>query len=233
MLVLRSDWGVKAGTLVARPLRRALERSMNDNVPGEFKAGFFAGRSQTWIELFHRVQKEHDIDIRAWSDAFLDFHPMSHQRTAEAVKAWVDLLPWSPDYEGEEQARTAVRMAITMQLAYGRDRHLTPLQLYRLQHPVEPGEGASMDLAKQIEIECRPFLDPDLRLDGTDQELAEIRRKLLAVDQAIGRHHEVKFRQGQRGYQIAIDTTLASTADEIKRDAIFAEIEMIMSGEQL
>lgn len=206
---------------------------MNDNVPNEFRAGFFADRSRGWIELFHKVQKEHEIDIRAWADAFLDFHPIPHQRTPEAITAWADLLPWSPEYEGGEQARTAVRMSIAMQLAYGRDRHLTPLQLYRLQHPVEPNEGASMDLAKQIEIECKPFLDPDLRLDGTDQELAEIRRKLLAVDQAIGRHHEVRFRLRQRGYEIAIDTTLASTADEIKRDAIIAEIEMIMSGEQV
>lgn len=206
---------------------------MNDNTPSEFTAGFFAGRSQSWIETFHRVQKEHEIDVKAWAQAFLDFHPIAHQRTPEAVKAWADLLPWSPEYEGEEQARMAVRMSIAMQLAYGRDRHLTPLQLYRLQHPVEPDEGASMDLAKQIEIECRPFLDPDLLLDGTDLELAEIRRKLLAVDQAIGRHHEVRFRLRRRGYEIAIDTTLASTADEIKRDAIIAEIEMIMSGEQV
>lgn len=206
---------------------------MNDNIPGEFKAGFFADRDQAWIELFQKVQKEHEIDIRAWADAFLNFHPMAHQRTAEAVKAWADLLPWSPDYEGEEQARMAVRMSIAMQLAYGRDRHLTPLQLYRFQHPIEPDEGASMDLAKLIEIECRPFLDPDLKLDGTDLELTEIHRKLLAVDQAIGRHHEVLFRLRRRGYEIAIDTTLASTVDEIKRDAIIAEIEMIMSGEQV
>ncbi|MCZ8158289.1 MAG: hypothetical protein O9256_00090 [Rhizobiaceae bacterium] len=206
---------------------------MNDNVPDEFKAGFFANRNRDWIELFQKVQKEHEIDIRAWADAFLDFHPVQHQRSVEAVKAWSDLLPWSPDYEGEEQARMAVRMSIAMQVAYGRDRHLTPLQVYRLQHPIETDEGASMDLAKHIEIECRPFLDPDLRLDGTDQELAEIRRKLLAVDQAIGAHHEVKFRLRRRGYEIAIDTTLASTIDEIKRDAIIAEIEMIMRGEQI
>lgn len=206
---------------------------MNDNIPSEFKAGFFVDRDTAWIKTFHRVQKEHEIDVRAWADAFLDFHPMSHQRTAEAIKAWSDLMPWSPEYQGEEQARMAVRMSIAMQLAYGRDRHLTPLQLYRLQHPVDLDEGTSMDLAKQIEIECRPFLDPDLQLDGTDLELAEIRRKLLAVDQAIGRQHEVKFRLRRRGYEIAIDATLASTADEIKRDAIIAEIEMIMRGEQV
>ncbi|MFL0693664.1 MAG: hypothetical protein ACJLUP_16670 [Agrobacterium tumefaciens] len=206
---------------------------MNDNVPEEFKAGFFAERDTAWIETFHRIQKEHEIDIRAWADAFLDFHPVQHQRTVEAIKAWADLLPWSPDIQGEEQARMAVRMAITMQLAYGRDRHLTPLQVYRLQHPVSPDEGASMDLAKQIETECKPFLDPDLRLDGTDLELAEIHRKLLAIDQAIGGHHEVRFRLRNRGYEIAIDTTLASTADEIRRDAIIAEIEMIMRGEQV
>lgn len=206
---------------------------MNDNIPSEFRSGFFADRSRDWIELFQKVQNEHEIDIRAWSDAFLDFHPVQHQRSVEAVKAWADLLPWSPEYEGEEQARTAVRMSIAMQLAFGRDRHLTPLQLYRLQHPSSPDEGASMDLSKQIEIECKPFLAPDLRLDGTDLELAEIRRKLFAVDQAIGRHHEVQFRLRRRGYEIAIDTTLAATVDEIKRDAIIAEIEMIMRGEQV
>ncbi|WP_037068252.1 hypothetical protein [Allorhizobium undicola] len=74
-------------------------------------------------------------------------------------------------------------------------------------------EGTSMDMAKQMEIDFKPFLDPDLVLDGTDQELADLRQKLLAVDRAIGRHP-------------------MSTIDEIKRDAIIAEIEMIMSGEQ-
>lgn len=95
-------------------------------------------------------------------------------------------------------------------------------------------EGASMDLAKQIEIEFRPFLSPDLQLDRTDQELADLRKKLLSVDRAIGRHHEVKFQKRQRGYEIAIDTQHPmSTVDEIKRDAIIVEIEMIMSGEQV
>lgn len=94
-------------------------------------------------------------------------------------------------------------------------------------------QGVTMDLAKQIEIECRPYLDPDLRLDGTDMQLADLRRKLLAVDHAIGWHHEVKFRKRTRGYEIAIGTQHPmSTVDEIKRDAIIAEIEMIMSGEQ-
>lgn len=91
-----------------------------------------------------------------------------------------------------------------------------------------------MDMAKQIEIECRPFLSPDLKLDGTDIELADLRQKLLAVDRAIGRHHEIRFKKRQRGYEIAIDTQHPmSTVDEIKRDAIIAEIEMIMRGEQL
>ncbi|KAB1086191.1 hypothetical protein F4V91_06925 [Neorhizobium galegae] len=95
-------------------------------------------------------------------------------------------------------------------------------------------EGLSMDLARQLEIEFKPFLSPDLRLDGTDLELADLRRKLLAVDQAIGRHHEVKFQKRQRGYEIAIDREHPmSTIDEIKRHAIIAEIEMIMSGEQV
>ncbi|OAE46836.1 hypothetical protein [Agrobacterium tumefaciens] len=95
-------------------------------------------------------------------------------------------------------------------------------------------EGTSMDMAKQIEIECRPFLSPDLKLDGTGIELADLRQKLLAVDRAIGRHHEIRFKKRQRGYEIAIDTQHPmSTVDEIKRDAIIAEIEMIMRGEQL
>ncbi|MBY5684866.1 hypothetical protein HFO32_22340 [Rhizobium leguminosarum] len=94
-------------------------------------------------------------------------------------------------------------------------------------------EGQTMDFAKQMENDFRPFLAPDLRLDGTDQELADLRRKLLAVDQAIGRHHEVKFQKRRRGYEIAIDNSEPrSTIDKIKRDAIIAEIEMIMSGEQ-
>ncbi|MCZ7890466.1 hypothetical protein O9X99_02130 [Agrobacterium salinitolerans] len=94
-------------------------------------------------------------------------------------------------------------------------------------------EGESMDLAKQIELDCRPFLDPDLKLDGTDKDLADLRRKLIAVDRAIGRYHEIKFQLRQRGYEIAIEHPRSmATVDEIKRDAIVAEIEMIMRGEQ-
>lgn len=95
-------------------------------------------------------------------------------------------------------------------------------------------EGTSMDLAKQMQIDFRPLLDPDLVLDGTDMELADLRRKLLAVDAAIGRHHEVRFKKRQRGYEIAIDNQHpVATIDEIKHSAIIAEIEMIMSGEQV
>ena len=113
------------------------------------------------------------------------------------------------------------------------EQFLTTLEKYRIDHPVEVDEGASMDLAKQIEIECRPFLSPDLRLDGTDMELADLRRKLLAVDRAIGRHHEVKFQLRAKGYEIAIAHPRSmSTIDEIRRDAIIAEIELIMSGKQ-
>lgn len=113
------------------------------------------------------------------------------------------------------------------------DRFLTTLEKYRLDHPVEIDDVASMDLAKQLEIEFQPFLAPGLRLDGTDQELADLRRKLLAVDAAIGRYHWIKFELRRRGYEIAIDNSEPrSTADDIKRDAIVAEIEMIMRGEQ-
>lgn len=94
-------------------------------------------------------------------------------------------------------------------------------------------EGASMDLARQIEVEFKPFLSPDLRLDGTDQELVDLRKKLLAVDHAIGRYHEIKFQLRHRGYEIAIDREhQLATVDNIKRDAIIAEIEMIMAGER-
>ena len=95
-------------------------------------------------------------------------------------------------------------------------------------------EGVTMDLVKQMEIDFRPFLSPDLRLDETDLELAELRKKLLAVDNAIGRHHEVKFQKRAKGYEIAIDNSHPmATIDEIKRDAIIAEIEMIMRREQV
>lgn len=97
-----------------------------------------------------------------------------------------------------------------------------------------PDEGVTKDLARQMEIEFKPFLDPDLKLEGTDIELADLRRKLLAVDTAIGRYHEINFRKRQRGYEIAVENPRSmSTIDEIKRDAIIAEIEMIMRGEQL
>lgn len=113
------------------------------------------------------------------------------------------------------------------------ERFMTTLEKYRLEIPVALDEGVSMDLAKQMKLEFAPFLAPDLQLDGTDQELADLRRKLLAVDQAIGRHHEIKFLLRRRGYEIAIDNEHPmSTVDEIRRDAIIAEIEMIMSGEQ-
>ncbi|HCJ74685.1 hypothetical protein [Agrobacterium pusense] len=410
----------------------------HDDVFSEFRPGFFADRDTAWIEAFHQVQREHKDDIDAWSQAFIDFHPVDDQRTREAITAWADQLQWPNDREGVEQARMGVRMAIAMRISYAseqqrayslrefaelldvrdhaiwhvvdvgdirphqivddfhsksfdevidslrfsdadiepfkneirRRRHedfkdayadvyvpdegvgarglefgpgwtgiveqfcdqlrkfeadhfivglrwckekfgalrlftrddpstLTTLQRYWLSRLRERArrqslrtcqecgqsgrlrlgahaatlcdrhvhlvgeqraddgvvldpdhadehdkptwtdaelgldEGLSMDLAKQMEIDFRPFLSPDLRLNGTDEELADLRRKLLAVDQAIGRHHEIRFRKRAQGYEIAIDTQYPmSTVDEIKRDAIIAEIEMIMSGEQ-
>jgi len=94
-------------------------------------------------------------------------------------------------------------------------------------------DGVSMDLTKQMELEFRPFLSPDLVLDGTDLELADLRNKLIEIDQVIGRYHEVKFQLRRRGYEIVIQNPCShATIDEIKRDAIIAEIEMIMRGEQ-
>ncbi len=204
-----------------------------DDVTIEFRPGFFGGRDTAWIETFHQVQRDHKADIDAWAQAFLDSHPVGDQRSRESIVAWTEQLPWPDDREGIEQARMAVRMAIAMRMTYVKERDLTPLQQYRLDHPVEIDEGASMDLAMQMEIEFRPFLDPDLVLDGTDTELDDLRRKLLAVDRAIGRYHEVRFKLRQRGYEIAIEHPRSmSTIDEIKRDAIIAEIEMIMKGEQ-
>ncbi|MGI0523962.1 hypothetical protein [Rhizobium giardinii] len=205
----------------------------HDDVFSEFRTGFLVDRDPAWVDTFHTVQREHGEDIDAWAKAFLDFHPVSHQRTVEAVRAWADHLPWPDDRGGIEQAKMGVRMSVAMRMAYSGERHLTPLQKYRLDHSVEVDEGASMDLAKQMEAEFKPFLSPDLQLDGTDQELADLRKKLLAVDQAIGRHHEVKFQLRRRGYEIAIEHPRSmSTVDEIRRDAIVAEIEMIMRGEQ-
>ena len=95
-------------------------------------------------------------------------------------------------------------------------------------------DGQTMDLPRQIEIEFRPFLSPDLVLDDDDLALADLRKKLLAVDRAIGRYHEVKFQLRQRGYEIAIQHPRSmATINEIKRDAIIAEIKLIMSGEQV
>lgn len=94
-------------------------------------------------------------------------------------------------------------------------------------------EGASMDLAKQMEMEFKPFLAPDLILDGTNMELADLRKKLLEIDRIIGRYHEIKFQLRAVGYEIAIEHPRSmATIDDIKRDAIIAEIELIMSGEQ-
>lgn len=126
------------------------------------------------------------------------------------------------------------------------ERFLTPLQKYQryhLENPVEVDEGQTMDLAKQIEIDFKPFLAPGCHLDGTDAELADLRRKLLAVDQAIGRYHEVEFiltchtpplvtwQTGLSGVGINA-ITKGSDVDQIKRSAIIDEIDMIMKGEQ-
>ncbi len=408
-----------------------------DDVLSEFRAGFFGDRDQAWIETFHAIQREYREDIDAWAKAFVDFHPVGHQRTVEAITAWADQLPWPGDREGIDQARMAVRMAVSMRMSYGseqktysflefakvlnvkehsiwhiidvgdirphsitddfqskplpevidslrfseidvdvfrdefrRRRHedfilaypdvykpdegqgarglefgpgwtgiasefcdqlrlwaadgwsvrlrwgkekfgalrlftdgyhvaSTPLQSYWLsrlrerarrqslrtcQECGQPGRlrwgahaatlcdrhkhlvgelraedgvildpdrtdendkptwtdaelgldpSVTMDLVKQMEIDFRPFLSPDLKLDGTDQELADLRKKLLAVDRAIGRYHEVKFQLRRRGYEIAINREHPiSTVDEIKHSAIIAEIEQIMRGEQ-
>ncbi|KQY20055.1 hypothetical protein [Rhizobium sp. Root482] len=410
----------------------------DDEVYSEFRPGFFADRDVAWINAFHEVQRRHKDDVDAWAQAFLDFHPMPHQRTREAIIAWADQLPWPDDREGMEKARIGVRMSIAMRMSYTvepqktysflefakllnvkehaiwhiidvgdirphaivgdyqqkslaevidslrfsesdidvfrqefrRRRHeefrieysdvykpdegpaarglefgpgwtgivsefcdqlrlwkadgwpihlrwgkekfgalrlftdtfhvtSTPLQSYWLsrlrerarrqslricQECGQPGrlrlgahaatlcdrhkhivgelrpdddiildpdrtdehdqpkwtdgelgldEGTSMDMAKQMQIDFTPYLDPDLVLDGTDEELADLRRKLIAVDRAIGRHHEIKLRKRQRGYEIAVEHPRSmSTVDEVKRDAIIAEIELIMSGEQ-
>lgn len=113
------------------------------------------------------------------------------------------------------------------------ERFLTPLEKYHLENLVVVDEGASMDLAKQIEADFKPFLSPDLALDGTDLELADLRKKLLEIDKTIGRYHEIKFQLRQRGYEIAIQNPRSNaTIDEIRRDSIVAEIEQIMSREQ-
>lgn len=141
----------------------------------------------------------------------------------------------------EERARKIAMMqasatrikAARMRLTASEDSHLTPLQKYRLENPLVIDEGVTMDLAKQLQVEFSPFLSPDLILDGTDQQLADLRKKLLAVDRAIGRYHEIKFQLRQRGYEIAISHPRSmATIDDIRRDAIVAEIELIMSGEQ-
>ncbi|TAX58940.1 hypothetical protein ELI02_02250 [Rhizobium leguminosarum] len=410
----------------------------HDDVYAEFRTGFLADRDVAWINVFHEVQRNHKDDIDAWAQAFLDFHPVPHQRTVAAITAWADQLPWPDDRDGIDQARMAVRISIAMRMSYAseqktysflefakllgvkehsiwhiidvgdirphsiiddfqnkplpevvdslrfsdsdietfqqeirRRRHedfmveyadvyvpdegpaarglefgpgwtgiveqfcdqlraferghfvvalrwgkekfgslrlftrddpstLTTLQRYWLsrlrerarrqslricQECGQPGrlrlgahaatlcdrhkhlvgelrsedgvildpdhadagepptwtdaelgldQGVTIDLAKQMEIDFRPLLSPDLKLDGTDQELNDLRKKLLAVDRAIGRHHEIKFSKRNKGYQIAIEHPRSmSTVDEIKRDAIIAEIELIMSGEQV
>lgn len=121
-----------------------------------------------------------------------------------------------------------------MQLAAAEDSQLTILQKYRLENPPVIGQGASVELAKQIEQEFLPFLSPDLSLHGTDIELADLRKKLIEIDQVIGRYHEIKFQLRSKGYEIAIEHPRSmATIDDIKRDAIIAEIELIMSGEQV
>lgn len=90
----------------------------HDDIFSEFRPGFFADRDRDWIETYHSIQREQKDDIDAWAKAFLDFHPVSHQRTVEAVRAWADQLPWPADREGIEQARMSVRIAIAMRMAY-------------------------------------------------------------------------------------------------------------------
>ncbi|MDX0503349.1 hypothetical protein GOC80_11995 [Sinorhizobium medicae] len=416
---------------------RAAAQPYND-VLSEFRTGFFGDRNVAWIETFQAIQREYRDDIDAWAQAFVDYHPVGHQRTVEAITAWAGELPWPEDRDGNEQARMATRMAIAMRIVHAseektfslgefaeligvkehviwhiidvgdirphaivadyqqkslaevidslrfsesdvdvfkqeirRRRHedfkvqyadvyvpdegpaargleigpgwigivadccdqlrkfevnhfvvslvwakekfgtlrlftrddpstLTTLQRYWLSrlrerarrqslrtcqecgHPgrlrlgahaatlcerhkhlvgdlraddgviLDPDhanadnpptwtdaelgldEGTSMDMARQMEIDFRPLLAPDLRLDGTDQELFDLRQKLLAVDRAIGRYHEVGFKKRQRGYEIAIEHPRSmATIDDIKRDSIIAEIEIIMSGEQV
>lgn len=95
-------------------------------------------------------------------------------------------------------------------------------------------DGESMDMAKQMEIEFRPFLSPGLRLTDDDLALVDLRRKLIAVDRAIGRHHAVQFKLFADRYEITIDNEHpTSTVDAIQRERIVDEIEMIMSGEQV
>lgn len=89
----------------------------HDDVFAEFRPGFFADKDAGWIETFHAIQREHKDDIDAWAKAFLDYHPVVHQRTVEAVRAWADQLPWPDGRAGIEQARMSVRIAIAMRMA--------------------------------------------------------------------------------------------------------------------
>lgn len=94
----------------------------DDDVFSEFRSRFLADRDVAWINAFHEVQRNHKDDIDAWAKAFLDAHPMTAQRTREAIVDWADQLPWQEDRDGIEQAHMAVRMAIAMRMSYGSEQ---------------------------------------------------------------------------------------------------------------
>ena len=114
------------------------------------------------------------------------------------------------------------------------ERFLTILEKYQLENLVEIERAAKMILIERTKVEFRPFLSPNINLSAEEEALADLRKTLLQVDRAIGRHHAVQFKLFDDRYEITIDKDHpTSTVDAIQRERIADEIEMIMSGEQV
>ena len=69
---------------------------------------------QLSLAIFRSAQKNFAAEIRAWSKAFLDFHPVDEQRTPEAVQAWSNQIQVEECYHPEMVAE-ACRLAVTIQ----------------------------------------------------------------------------------------------------------------------
>ncbi|WP_322886499.1 hypothetical protein U8C31_18195 [Sinorhizobium medicae] len=89
----------------------------DEEIFDEFRPGFLADKDTAWLNDFAEIQRRHEPEISAWAQAFLDYHPVDHQRTAAAIKAWADQVPWPEGEYGREMMALAVRMAITMRLS--------------------------------------------------------------------------------------------------------------------
>lgn len=102
-------------------------------------------------------------------------------------------------------------------------------------------DGKTWDYRMQFALDFNPLLYPGAHIEDDDALIAELRDKLIAVDEAIGRYKEIIFRltrydRQKVEYDIRVDPRTHETAspliDEDRMKSIKSEIDRIMRGDR-